>query len=434
MFVFDGTFGRVLHTGDFRYGGPIPDDILPFVGTINTLFLDCTYGHPSFNFATQEDARDSCIRTIQNIWRAGKGDDVFIAADNLGKEELYAAIARACRTRVLVDHARYLSISRGDPTIAHLFAPPPPSARADRHLLALPSTVPASQAAPRGYTPAIRVVPWWAVTERGLQKWSDRTGRNARAVLPTGCGSRLRGAPGTYVSYTSHSSFKELASFVRALRPQSVAPTPETAHYTAQDGLSRDPATWFSSFLVARPVSTAYVRVQGPLVHHGLSGALVRLVGSAKRQPSSAPGDAEDSTSALLANKKRRRGGMLSETALAVQSVRPRSARLTELMEPALGPKSPPAILPRGKKLKQRSSIAGDIGSLLQMPVVTAVTAESPEMSIKALPLDEGKPGSVPARPSAGIELVTTSNSISAIGLVDRNGAPVMHRMSSPWF
>ena len=50
MFLFEGPFGRILHTGDFRWEADFLADMLQHpaltCAAIDTLFLDNTYAHP----------------------------------------------------------------------------------------------------------------------------------------------------------------------------------------------------------------------------------------------------------------------------------------------------------------------------------------------------------------------------------------------------
>ena len=68
MFLFEGNFGTVLHTGDCRI---TPDCYakLPrrlFGGLVDCLFLDCTFGKEAVRMPQREDAikqvRFSCVK------------------------------------------------------------------------------------------------------------------------------------------------------------------------------------------------------------------------------------------------------------------------------------------------------------------------------------------------------------------------------------
>jgi DNA cross-link repair 1B protein len=394
MFVFDGPFGRVLHTGDFRYGGSVPRDVLPYVGTVDLLLLDCTYGHPTFDFMAQPAAIDLAVRTVQQAWRHGDGDDVFIGGDALGKEELYAAVADACRSRVLVDHARYKVIAAADPSLAAAhFAPPPPDASPKCHLLSLPCAVPGGGPGGR-YRSAVRVVPWWAITAKSLRRWAARTGRGVTAVLPTACPSRLRPeSPGVHMAYSSHSSFRELREFVRLLRPRRLTATPETSQFSATDGLCRDPSAWFGN-LRAPPAARAAPasRVSLPREPAG------------RRSTATVDSNGDDG---LGPPAKRRRSTAPPPTERA-RPQQPPSARLLELMLPALH--VPVARLvrrgrtPRSHKRQTQSAQPGAVEG-----------CSSPFRAIA--PDAEGGPS--PLAPP---------------GLVDKGGVAVTSTRSSVWF
>lgn len=267
MFIVDGAFGRILHTGDFRYSIPVAASIRQFAGTVDRLFLDCTYCHPSFCFPSQMKEMDRIVATVADAWRGGSGSDIFIGGDGLGKEELYVEIAKRCQARIHVNHARYRTIAAANPDLAKAwFAQRAPGSCCSQ---------PLSQVQPLGATldrsekrAAIFVVPWWTISCEFLASWSARTGRDATAILPTACPSRLQASiPGLRFTYSSHSSFEELREFVRALRPSRIAATPETVVFTSSDGLSRDPSMWFADDIFAQN------RMSGTeLTHHQCHG------------------------------------------------------------------------------------------------------------------------------------------------------------------
>lgn len=246
MFLFQGPFGTVLHTGDFRVSPSVRHALSPWVRTVDTVFMDCTYCHPSFNFPSMDEATKRIVELVISAWRNGAGDDVFIGGDTLGKEELYASISRQLSVPVIVDADRYRNITEHSPEIAvECFAvdPMPAAPPAQRVTLGLIDNINHPSA-------CVRVVPWWKITPQSVAEWESLTSRSVTAIMPTACPSRLpNDTPGHRVPYSSHSSFVELGIFIQFLQPVRVLRTPETAAYDAKDGKCRDPAYWFRDVL-----------------------------------------------------------------------------------------------------------------------------------------------------------------------------------------
>ena len=92
MFLFRGTFGAVLHTGDFRFHPSMLNEPSLCGVSITHLFLDTTYNHPQHAFPS----RDSAARTILEIVirHRESGHRVLMGMDMVGKEELLLLIAR----------------------------------------------------------------------------------------------------------------------------------------------------------------------------------------------------------------------------------------------------------------------------------------------------------------------------------------------------
>jgi L-ascorbate metabolism protein UlaG (beta-lactamase superfamily) len=274
MFLFDGAFGRVLHTGDFRFSDEVEAVVSSLAGTVDMLFMDCTYCHPDFTFPSQAEVTSQILETVHSTQNGGKSVDIFIGADSLGKEELHFAIAQACRTKIFVDKKRYTDIQLADPGMASkvyqaLQHPPPP----------FRPTGPIAKTFIE--SPVISVSPWWALTPSALNVWQRSTGRDYLVILPTATASRLGpNQRGLVVPYSSHSSFVELRRFISCLLPRRVAPTTETAHFDNKDLKTRNPNFWFGDLLPKTTRSDVMVGAAGSRlkpIQTGLSRSLVKL-------------------------------------------------------------------------------------------------------------------------------------------------------------
>ncbi|KPP70696.1 hypothetical protein Z043_110455 [Scleropages formosus] len=170
MFLFQGYFGTILYTGDFRYTPTmLREPCLRSHTTIDVLYLDNTHCDPTRTLPSRQQA----TQQIKEIIRAHPGHDVVIGEGSrpqysvsvslcsLGKETLLIQLALEFRTWVEVRAASLLAWNLQRPTLA-----------------ILPTGRPVAS-----FHPNIHVVP-----------------------------------------YSDHSSFRELEDFVSALRPASLVP------------------------------------------------------------------------------------------------------------------------------------------------------------------------------------------------------------------
>ena len=119
MFLFEGYFGKIFHTGDFRFDESMFRDYTylypPNLGyrdeaktiarslPIDELILDNTYCDPKF----QLPKRDKCVKDIIHIIDMNKPCDVYISTYNLGKEEILVELAQHYNTKVVVSEERF---------------------------------------------------------------------------------------------------------------------------------------------------------------------------------------------------------------------------------------------------------------------------------------------------------------------------------------
>ncbi|KAL6853863.1 hypothetical protein ACP4OV_019892 [Aristida adscensionis] len=106
MYLFRGDPGCMLYTGDFRWelgcdrARRAKEALLDALAgdTVDVLYLDNTYCHPSLNFPP----RPVVAEQIVNIIRAHPDHEVVIGVDTLGKEDLLLHISRALETKIWV--------------------------------------------------------------------------------------------------------------------------------------------------------------------------------------------------------------------------------------------------------------------------------------------------------------------------------------------
>uniref|UniRef100_A0A3Q2SUZ2 5' exonuclease Apollo n=1 Tax=Fundulus heteroclitus TaxID=8078 RepID=A0A3Q2SUZ2_FUNHE len=192
MFLFEGYFGTILYTGDFRYTpSMLREPCLRTSTAIDILYLDNTNCDPNRSLPSRQKA----TQEIKEIIRSHPDHNVVIGLYSLGKETLLVELAMEFKTWVEVSFERMETIKA----------------------LELPDVFTTEPGAGR-----IRVVEQSRVyytTAHDLNKEHPTL-----AILPT---SRLFISPHPnlhVVPYSDHSSYQELVDFVSALRPSSIVP------------------------------------------------------------------------------------------------------------------------------------------------------------------------------------------------------------------
>lgn len=199
MFLFEGQFGRILYTGDFRYSGPMLNDIKLHslcTANIDVLYLDNTFCDPRCIFPSREDA----IVEILRIVRTYPDAQVKIGLRHLGKEQMLVVLARSLSEHIGVSEERY-----------HIL-----------ETLCMPNVFSVSPSC------RIQVVPLYCITTDQMAAWNQE--QQTIAVIPTGIATALgyRSFPQRddvyVVPYSDHSSYEELQQFVSAIEPRKIYP------------------------------------------------------------------------------------------------------------------------------------------------------------------------------------------------------------------
>lgn len=196
MFIFEGYFGRILYTGDFRFC----DRLLKYSAIkgkqFDTLYLDNTYCHPKCFFPTRSNATTTVVEIIRNHPQ----HTVVIGLHSLGKETLLYDIAVACKCWIGMD----------------------PSRSETMELVGMPQVFTCDVDSTR-----IRVVSFQEVNKRNIDLWNSK--EPTIAILPTclyvGGSNPYENVPNVFVvPYSDHSSFEELKAFVSDIRPRKIIP------------------------------------------------------------------------------------------------------------------------------------------------------------------------------------------------------------------
>uniref|UniRef100_A0A7N0TV00 DNA repair metallo-beta-lactamase domain-containing protein n=1 Tax=Kalanchoe fedtschenkoi TaxID=63787 RepID=A0A7N0TV00_KALFE len=113
MFLFEGSFGSILHTGDCRLTpdclSSLPDKYVGKKGRypksrLDFVFLDCTFGRCYFTMPSKKQA----IRQVINcIWKHPEASVVYLTCDLLGHEEILATVSETFGSKIYVDEGTY---------------------------------------------------------------------------------------------------------------------------------------------------------------------------------------------------------------------------------------------------------------------------------------------------------------------------------------
>ena len=196
MFIFEGYFGKILYTGDFRFCERFLTHSAIRGKQFDILYLDNTYCDPKCFFPT----RSCATITILEIIRNHPQHKIVIGLHNLGKEVLLRTIAMTCKAWIGVDPLRMKTLE----------------------LLEMPDVFTCDVDSAR-----IRVVKTQEITKRNIQMWNSE--QPTIAILPTclyvGAQNPYENVPNVFVvPYSDHCSFEELRKFVQSVKPRKVIP------------------------------------------------------------------------------------------------------------------------------------------------------------------------------------------------------------------
>ena len=196
MFIFEGYFGKILYTGDFRYCERLTTHSAILEKRFDVLYLDNTYCDPKCDFPSRTQA----TMKILEIIRRYPDCKVVIGLHNLGKELLLHSIATVFKTWIGVDPLRKETLE----------------------LLEMPNVFTCDVDKVR-----IRVVKNREITKNNMQVWNSE--EPTIAILPTclyvGATNPFANVENVFVvPYSDHSSFEELRKFVQIVKPRRIIP------------------------------------------------------------------------------------------------------------------------------------------------------------------------------------------------------------------
>ncbi|KAJ8047383.1 5' exonuclease Apollo [Holothuria leucospilota] len=221
MFLFEGYFGKILYTGDFKYSpSMLSEGGLQNCQNIDVLYLDNTFNSEGCVWPAEHEAAEM----IEGVISSSISDTNFlIALHNLGKEELLVRIALKFQRWIVVSPARYETLK----------------------LLEMPNVFTTDPEASN-----ISVINQSEVTWKNLIKWNSG-GVKTIVIVPSAL-YKLSKVKTAYnhpnvvlVPYSSHSSYTELVTFVSNLCPKRIVPI-------VNEGGSSSDVSSFDCFLSKR--------------------------------------------------------------------------------------------------------------------------------------------------------------------------------------
>ncbi|XP_077370302.1 5' exonuclease Apollo [Festucalex cinctus] len=192
MFLFEGYFGTILYTGDFRYSPSLLRELcLATNATIDVLYLDNTNCDPNRVIPSRMQA----TQQIKEIIRSHPDHIVVLGLYGLGKESLLVELAMEFQTWIEVSFDRMETL----------------------RLLKLPDVFTTEPGAGR-----IRVLEQREISFASMCQWNSE--QPTLAIYPTSRPLILFHPKLHVVPYSDHSSYQELLDFVSGLKPSSLLP------------------------------------------------------------------------------------------------------------------------------------------------------------------------------------------------------------------
>ncbi|XP_063301123.1 5' exonuclease Apollo-like [Pelobates fuscus] len=196
MFLFEGYFGTILCTGDFRYS-PSMLNCPPLQNkkTIDVLYLDNTNCNPAQKLPSRKEATDQ----IKEIIEKHPEHNIVIGLYTIGKESLLVDLAKYFKTWVVVTPQRLELLK----------------------IIEIENVFEIKNGAGR-----IIAVYHKEITYGNMVRWNRD--HSTIAIIPTSREIKPHHEDIHVVPYSDHSSFEELTEFVSRLKPCSIVPVVKT--------------------------------------------------------------------------------------------------------------------------------------------------------------------------------------------------------------
>ena len=203
MFLFQGFFGNVLYTGDFRYSPEILKNpsLMRIVQweDVDRLYFDNTFFSPECNFKSREEVVDDCIKFLEKH----SFHHIMIGCRRLGKEKAIVDLALRLKEKICVDEDKLeLFTTMG---LKNVFTTNPEDSRiqlVNQNLLTKTHLE-----AENKKRPIIGII-----LSALFYGWNDNPYRDSEKY-------------GLYVfEYSDHSSYHEICDFIECVKPKVAIP------------------------------------------------------------------------------------------------------------------------------------------------------------------------------------------------------------------
>lgn len=211
MFLLEGYFGRILHTGDCRFtpsmlendaDGGLSERLFGAAsGGIDVMYLDNTFGNPRHQFPSRNVAAEQALEIV----KAHPDSRVVFGIDTLGKEELL----------------HYIAVKTGESVGL------PPQRLQAMELMGIPEYLTEGIFTDDLSTTRLAIKPKHRLTKTQLTVW-EQTAPTIGILLSGWHYGRESDGSLHFVPYSLHSSYPELVDFVRRVRPRSVRATSDS--------------------------------------------------------------------------------------------------------------------------------------------------------------------------------------------------------------
>ncbi|KAH9509337.1 5' exonuclease Apollo [Bulinus truncatus] len=197
MFYFEGRFGNIFYTGDFRVSSEIVNICRELSKKVDLLYLDNTYCSPKYSFPS----REKCFQEILDIIGRHPNHNVIIGVRKLGKEQLLGQLGENLNETITVSDEMYRLYNEMFST--NVF-----------------TAVGLCQESTRISTTTVDTI---QIRLKEFKMISPTIG-----IIPSALFPGLKGSQDDsdlfLVPYSDHSNYEELIQFVSTLRPAKIVP------------------------------------------------------------------------------------------------------------------------------------------------------------------------------------------------------------------
>ena len=235
MFVFEGAFGKVLHSGDFRredWCGSLPTPLPKVLDNrkmppVDVLYLDNTYNNPEYDHPPRTVALERIVKLVMEI---EPERPVILLLDSLGKEDVVIAVSQATKSKVFLNKDRYndwIKLGFGKEYVCNRLGPNestrvrvlPKSAGRNKEIVC--KMLVSGLKNYKEWGPLVISPTGWARVSEQMREEDEKremdTERKEKMTNEEKMEWVRRSVP-----YSLHSSYRELETFVKRIQPRKI--------------------------------------------------------------------------------------------------------------------------------------------------------------------------------------------------------------------